>query len=287
MKICVICPSPDLEKFATKGDAHLLLTHLISPDNAYTRFYMGRKELKILDNGLFEHHVAAPTSEILQKAQLVRADVVIAPDVLYDAVGTVKNAAEFAKALYLENGKRRGRGLQPLQMMAVPQASNRKDYLWCYKQLVELGYEWIGLSILACPKSFADETGSVEPGPNRIAAFRALKETGILSTKVRHHLLGLGTHVSEVAFFAPIPEIFSNDSSSPILHGNLGIEYKDGAVPGGKRPEKMDFTQASKLENEELILKNIATWKKLATFEPSDCSNLSLLRKNTKKGWLS
>lgn len=270
MKICVICPVDDLEKFATKGDMHLLLTHLVEPDNAYTKFYAARKELKILDNGLFEHHVASPTSEILAKAKLVGADVVIAPDVLYDPVGTVKNAEIFAKEVHMENGRRRGRGLRPLQMMAVPQAGNRKDYLWCYDRLVrQLNFQWIGLSILACPNAFSGSSDPNKIKQSRIATYRALKETGLWSSQTNHHLLGLGSHIDEVEFFAPIAEIKSNDSSSAVLHGQMGITYENGAVPGGKKSHKLDFEAPTDPKFEEAVLKNIIEWKMRASFDPA------------------
>lgn len=270
MKVCVICSVPDLERFSPMGDAHLMLTHLIEPGNGYTQFYAGRKELKILDNGLFENHVATPTPEILQKAQLVGADVVIAPDVLFDPVGTVKNAEEFLKAVYVENGRRRGKGLRPLQVMAVPQAADRKGYLWCYDQLAnKLGFEWIGLSILACPNSFGGLRvgGELEVGDTRIKTYQALKEAGLWNPKVNHHLLGLGSFVEETSFFAPVKEVVSNDSSSAYLHGSLGIRYEAGRVPGGKRKEKLDFQMAADLKNYEDIASNIQTWKKYASFE--------------------
>lgn len=266
MKICVISPSPDLSKFAVLGDMHLLLTHLIEPGNAYTTFYAGRKETKILDNGLFEHHFAAPTPEILAKAKLVSADVVIAPDVLYDAVGTVENAKVFAKAVQQENGVRRGRDLKPLQMMAVPQASNRKDYLWCYAELVKMGYQWIGLSILACPRSFGG--GDPEVGHSRKDAYKALKETGLWSDKTNHHLLGLGSYIDELEFFAPVQSVVSNDSSSPIVHGQVGITYENGVVPGGKKKEKLNFDAATDPKYYTAVLSNIAEWKALAKFHP-------------------
>lgn len=271
MKLCIITPVPNLGRFASLGDAHLMLTHLIEPGNDYTQFYAGRRELKILDNGLFEHHVAAPTSEIIAKGKLVGADVVIAPDVLYDAVGTVKNAEAFAKEIYMENGRRRGKGLRPLQMMAVPQATNRKDYLWCYSQLTErLQFPWIGLSILGCPSSFTEETGTKEPGPNRIAAYKALKESGLWQNTVNHHLLGLGSFIHETSFFAPIKSVVSNDSSSPLLHAGMGIQYVKGEVPGGKRPDKMDFSVGVDPKHYQLALNNIQTWRYLSTFSPAE-----------------
>lgn len=268
MRICVITPTPDLDRFATQGNAHLMLTHLIEPGNDYVKFYSGRKELKILDNGLFEHGVAAPISEIITKAQLVDADVVIAPDVLFDPEGTLKNAEAFAQEIYIENGRRRGRNQKTLRIMAVPQADNRKDYLWCYSKLVQIpGVSWIGLSILACPKSFGGDLHEV--GDSRIEAYRALKETGLWSDSTQHHLLGLGSNVNESEFFAPIESVVSNDSSSPVLHGGLGIEYVDGTVPGGKRPEKMDFSKGVDSRNYDAVLRNIAQWKQFATLEPA------------------
>lgn len=270
MRIAIICPTPDLQKFALQGDIHLLLTHLVQEGSPYTQFYSSRKELKLLDNGLFEHGVATPTPEILTKARLVGADVVIAPDVLFDPVATVKNAEEFAKAVFQENGIRRGRGLKPLQMMAVPQASTIKGYQWCYKQLVDLGYTWIGLSILACPKSFGGKqvNGQMDVGNSRIQAYRSLRECGLWDTKVNHHLLGLGSNIAELEFFSSISSVVSNDSSSAVLHGQLGISYEKGQVPGGKKLEKLNFERATDSQYEACVQSNIAEWKRLATFTP-------------------
>lgn len=283
MKICVICPEPHLADFGSLGDAHLLLCHLVGSNNKYTEFYKSRKELKLLDNGLFEFHKAAPTPEILAKARVVGADVVIAPDVLYNPLETVKNAEQFMREVKIDNSKFHSGAIKKnVVPMAVPQAGNRKDYLWCYKTLVDMGYPWIGLSCLACPNSFKEITNSAEVKINRIMAYRELQQAGLWSDKVNHHLLGLGSFIDEVNFFAPIKSVVSNDSSSAYLHGALGIRYKDGQVPGGKRPEKLDFQKATEQGTFDIIKANIQEWKARAAFESNEYSAVPFVK---GKGW--
>lgn len=203
----------------------------------YLEYYRGRSELKILDNGLFENEVAESPMEIITKAFLVDADVVIAPDILYDGDATIKEAKHFVEVVKLFQRTK------PLQIMAVPQGSSPEEYLDCYSQLVNNpGIDMIGLSILSLDKSFEKYTGIKSIHVNRIIGINYLWAQGVFHPQKWHHLLGLGDRQDELAAYGHIKNIRSNDTSSPILHGLRKREYlEDGSIENGKLQQKISF----------------------------------------------
>jgi len=262
IRLAFICPGNkgDLEKYAVLGDIHLLLEHLVEEGNEYTAFYKDRvakKELVILDNGLFEFHVAAPTERILEKAKIVGAKVLVAPDVLYDAAGTLASTKAFTEEVTKADPE--------LMTMAVPQANTAEEWIQNYQDLCKVpGVRFIGMSCLSIPHCFKEITKSDDVGVNRVACMQELIKRKVVDPNKWHHLLGLGTDVNELAIQSYIGIAASNDSSSAILHGMRGITYKDGKVPGGKLKDKMDFTAKINTESEPAILLNMLTLHKFS-----------------------
>jgi len=315
----LITPINLLDRYASLGDMHLLLSHLIpiEPDDKYQsvydeikrtsasqdphdfygiglqlkkeldrlenipdgkpndednielkrkylEYYRGRNELKILDNGLFENEVAESPMEIITKAFLVKADVVIAPDVLYDGEATIKAAKQFIKEVRLFQYSTR-----PLNIMAVPQGRSPEEYLYCYNELVnDPNIDMIGLSILSLPESFREYTGGTFIHTNRIVGINYLQSQGVFHPQKWHHLLGLGDRPDELAMYRHIDNIKSNDTSSPVFHGLQGMSYlEDGGIQGGKIKQKMNFFQEFEnlsMEQDRLVLRNTVLLSKYA-----------------------
>lgn len=295
----LITPINLLDKYASLGDIHFLLSHLIpiepsekydsiyrvvmstvsnvstvaefeksldsfkEESNAelmrkYLEYYRGRNELKILDNGLFENEVAEESLGLIIKALMIKADVVIAPDVLYDAEATIEGARDFAHMVLRVAHKRQ------FKIMAVPHGKSPEEYLYCYKELVnDAAIDMIGLSILSLAKSFEMYTGTTSIHVNRIVGINYLWSQGAFHPQKWHHLLGLGDRPDELAAYRHIDNIKSNDTSSPVLHGLRGRAYlEDGSIENGKLQQKMNFFEDFKdlsLSCDSLILRNIVS----------------------------
>jgi hypothetical protein len=277
MQIALACPTPDLERFAIMGNRHLLFLEAIGTGNTYTLFYKNRKEPKIINHELSQAYEDGFMDELLLKTKLIDGDIVVAPDAHRLAEDTVRYAEQFYKKLFRDNDLRVRSGLKRLDMMGIPQATNRKDFLWCYKRLIEVGAIRIGLAKEACPYSFGEYIVEEQPDlrHDRIAAYRALKETEVWNSKIQHHLVGLGGHIDEVNFFSPIPEIVSVDTSSPIFHGALGIKYHLGSVPGAERLSTWSLEKAVPSEHYKIVEENILELKQRSLFSPSHNLDMS------------
>jgi len=265
VRLCIIAPTPHLEEFATlSNDVHLVLSHLINiseaeKEGSYTNFYRTRAEqgdTLILDNGLFENHVAEDTVSLCEKASAIKAKVIVAPDVLYDSKATIKSYDAFrSKVVY--------------KVMAVPQADNPVDWLDCYKQLVHIcEAEIIGLSILSIPKSFGPLLRTNSISACRRYVIRLLEAEDLVRDNIWHHCLGLGDDVSELSLMNSTGWIYSNDSSSAVVHGAKEIVYDpDGTIPGGKIREKLDFNKTIEESQHKHIYHNIAMLQNFASKE--------------------
>lgn len=245
MKLAFITPTAYLNKFAAQGDLYLALAHLIDDNgqNEYARFHrraaqQGKRV--ILDNGLFEG-AQVSTEELLQRTAAIKPSVVCAPDVLYDAKGTIKEFKHFVAAKH-EAGL-------VCDVMGIPQADNPADWWDCF-QFMDMHPECalIGLSILAIPKSFAEFVDSTRPiTSSRVHLIRQLYAFSHISGHriTPMHLLGLGEDYADIITANRLlsRDIVSNDSSSAFVHGMHGVRYRrHGVIPGGKIHEKLDFS---------------------------------------------
>lgn len=278
MNLAFITPTAYLQKFASQGDVHLALAHLIKYDeqtgwmNEYARFYRRESEQGrrvILDNGLFEGAQPDPEA-LIQRARAIKAQVVFAPDVLYDSKGTIKAFKQFIKLKHEE-------GLV-CDIAGVPQADNPADWWDCF-QFMDLHSECalVGLSILSVPKAFGRVVGSTDT-PITSARVHLIRQLYNFSDISGHritpcHLLGLGESYEDIKTANELMsrDIISNDSSSCFVHGANAVRYeKDGTIPGGKNHTPLDFHLKPESFDDEItareddIQHNIDTAKEIA-----------------------
>lgn len=267
MDLAFITPTIYLDKFSKQGNIYLALAHLIDDngENEYTSFH--RREAKrgervILDNGLFEGS-QVPAEALIHRAKLIGAQVVCAPDVLYDSRATIK---EFKNFIKLKHEK----GLVA-KVMGIPQASNPADWWECW-QFMEMHEECslIGLSILSVPKAFGRSGDKWTITTPRINLIQQLSHVeSFLKRRIKPiHLLGLGESYADIHTAKRLlPDtILSNDSSSAFVHGLYETTYtRLGIIPGGKISERLDFNQEKvSSEIEKHIQLNIDTAKEIA-----------------------
>lgn len=271
MDLAFISPTSYLQKFATQGDMYLALAHLVDDNgnNEYSRFHRREAERGkrvILDNGLFEGAQVKPEA-LIQRARAIGAQVVCAPDVLYDSRGTIKEFKQFIR-LKQEEGL-------VAQVMGIPQADNPTAWWNCY-QFMELHEECdlVGMSILSVPKAFAGSAKGADRHPITASRVHLIQQLSIFTRVSGHrvkpiHMLGLGESYADIiTAIRLLPEtIISNDSSSAFVHGAKGICYgRNGSIPGGKNHEKLDFNLPADLSQtrERCINSNIDTALKIA-----------------------
>jgi hypothetical protein len=244
VKLAFITPTAYLNKFATQGDLYLALAHLIDDngENEYACFHRRKAEQGdrvILDNGLFEG-AQVTTDELLRRADTIRAQVVCAPDVLYDSKGTIKEFKQFIRA-------KQEYGLV-CDVMGIPQANNPINWWECF-QFMQHNRDCsiIGLSILSVPKSFTPSNPQQPITSSRVRLIRELYALSYISGRRLKpmHLLGLGESYEDIqaANYLLSRDVVSNDSSSAFVHGLNGVRYRrEGSIPGGKIHKKLDFS---------------------------------------------
>lgn len=247
MKLAFITPTLFIEKYGNQGDFHLALSHLIdlkSP-NEYEKELKKSRLPIILDNGLFENHIAEPTDTLIRKAERIKATHVFAPDVLYDSKGTQKELDNFIKVKKNLKSK--------IKIAAVVQAKNPKDYM---RQLLEFNknknVDLIGLSILSIPKSYEKLIGKFDITESRLCLLQDMiaEADGRPFFWKKCHLLGLGDSYEDVIYANEnCPWVVSNDTSSCFWNGVQGKKLigENCRVQGGKTEVKVDFNFSKRL----------------------------------------
>lgn len=248
IKFCHIAPTPHLDDFCSKNDAHLILAHLVESDDHYSFWYKQRKEFKILDNSAFEMYKQGrpmyDSDKLIAMGNKVKADVIVMSDYPNEPASKTIDAAERLGPLFHSKG---------FQTFFVPQSKigDMADYLnaWRYAA-VSPNVDFIGNSILGAPNAFGniERDNKLQRFMSRWQLMNILKSEGILdlmkSNGKKIHFLGMVDGPNEIDLVREFhPYIFSWDSSSAIWHGLLGISY-DNSPTGllhGKNETEVDF----------------------------------------------
>ncbi len=137
-KFAPVCPIGIYEALKASGQLghyHLLLAHdvLQHPDRYRAVFAdTGSETVKILDNSVIELGNAVDIDTIVEAAKIVRANVIVLPDVLGNASATVL-AVEKA---HEEWTSRCAKELNYTHaFMTVPQGASLQDWVWCAEKL--------------------------------------------------------------------------------------------------------------------------------------------------------
>lgn len=232
MKLAFIGPIQSLEKCVIRSEGvHMALTPQVLRSKEYALFYLQQHLLGstiILDNGTFEEGKPRPISELKEAADMVSADIVVAPDYpgeewekTYSALGN------FALKVSRD-------------ILGVPQSlpGDIDGFLKCFEQMDNLKYVTrLGVSILNCPIAFGKWTNAPKDIElNRFAATAFIREH--VKPKTKLHYLGLGSRIDFIQYYT---EAESLDTSSPIWNPWNGHNYRGGSVIGGKVVDPVDF----------------------------------------------
>lgn len=137
-----VCPLPIARQIAATdaeafGNYHLLIaTEVLKDPIEHNRFWAKRRnDVIILDNGVIETGAALNIRLLAAAAVLVKADIVIVPDVIGDADATMEAALKLSGPLsrLLPNGT---------ELMGVIQAKTYIEAKHCDEVFANCGIEW-------------------------------------------------------------------------------------------------------------------------------------------------
>lgn len=227
MKISHESPLALLPMSRTYNDYDYALVHLFETEPTYLEFFKqsvanGRHVL--LDNSIFELGVSFDPDRYAHWIEVLKPTEYIIPDVLEDTIGTMDNAADWMEKYSNLPGKKIG----------VVQGKSYHDLVQCYQYLDEV----INVDKIAISFDYSYYL-KVCPHPNkwmgytngRIQTIMQLLENEIINKNKPHHLLGCALPV-EFMFYRgqDFNWIETIDTSNPIVHGLLDVDYEPGGL---------------------------------------------------------
>jgi len=239
MKLGIICPINWLEGFAIQSAYHLVLPNVFEKSKEYRDFYIKQAQMGdfiTLDNGAYELGYPMEPDELLEIAGKLKADEIVAPDVILNYKKTVELTEEF-----LEQVRDKFDG----KIGAVAQGSTFGEIKECYLRfLQDSRIDTIMLPFdirFEIPNARKSDSFTKQRAFNRVALVNHILP---LAPPKPIHLLGLSDGV-ELTFQKDHAEIRSNDSSSAFVHGKEGFRYTEEGLPCEKSKEKLDFFNKS------------------------------------------
>lgn len=210
MLIAHEAPVPNISLVRELTDLDFAIAHFVHTEKGYAEAYRKRPKGRclILDNGFFELEKPFSPKDLLETAKMVRADVVIAPDIVNDFPSTKEMVEEFL-ALARDS---------PLALAAVVVGKNPEEMVKCFEWYTSLP------EIQMLCWSFL--------GP-RLEALSLIKKVPLDRA---HHLLGFST-LDELAQIVPyFPGGYSIDTMKPVSAAYNKEEWGDVGRGRYKRP---------------------------------------------------
>jgi hypothetical protein len=210
------------------GPYHLLLAHdVIDNEVAFRRWAeelrllysaQGKDEevCIIMDSSVIELGHPMPLEACLDAGMMVRADVVVLPDVIGDAAGTL----DFVRQAY---NRVRNMGDAP-EIMFVPQGKTLAEYVSSIEAVANYEWiQWIGLprDALQFMKSRMD----------------LLLACQILCPHKKIHMLGFSDNILDDFICCSTGIVHGIDSAVPVRAGMKSIEFKLSVDDYGKRED--------------------------------------------------
>lgn len=221
MKISHETPISMLQESVSFNDYDYALVHLFEKEPLYYEYFQqalscGRHV--ILDNSIFELGTAFDSDRFAYFINELKPTEYIIPDVLEDSIGTMLSCEQFLNKYADLPGKKIG----------VVQGKSLNELEACYHYLDKIAK--VDKIAISFDYSYYRK---VVPHPNkwmsfvmgRVATLGKLLKHNIINKDKPHHLLGCSLPI-EFMFYRGWDWIESLDTSSPIVHGLLGIEYE-------------------------------------------------------------
>lgn len=243
MKIAHESPLKLLERSRQYNDYDYALVHLFEENAEYYHFFVeslkqGRKV--ILDNSIFELGTSFDSSKYFEWINKLKPTEYIIPDVLEDTLGTMDNALEWKEKYWGETPK-------SSKCIGVVQGRTYEDIVNCYQYLDEV----INVDKIAISFDYSYYL-EVCPHPNkwmgytigRVQTLTRLLKDGIINKDKPHHLLGCALPIEFMFYRCGFDWIDTIDTSSPIVHGLLGLDYEYGGLTNKQSIKLVDLLHA-------------------------------------------
>lgn len=265
MKLAVITPVNHFH-FALRTQVHLLLTHVMDdPDvgKAYTERYRmldNKIHYKILDNGAHENNRPSSLESTLRATRrLGGVSEVVMPDIPHDSNATVDVVTKAVDWLLTDHGIDEYQMSGSPNLMYVPQAPNKQEWIGCLKYLLDQ-HERLAqtgcfphAACIGIAKKHALIPG-MSIGDCCAWVERLTEPTGGVFPV---HILGWPEHTSILAIREHFSFVRSIDTAKPITLAMEGCDViRDQFWPEKGRPEKF-FQQRMSAEKVVLAEKNI------------------------------
>lgn len=249
IQLGIISPPAFLNTISSQGDIHLVLAHMVLSNPSYREFYKNEKKYKILDNGAFELRQPLSTRDIIEAAELIGADEVVAPDMFDDGEKSYDLTKSFGTSVrVLSHPKEHN-----FKIMGVPHGKDFIEWLECFRKLYDNAHiDVIGIGYQSC-RVFRH----MWPHEKSLSLIRSnLVHT--LSSRFTHkpiHLLGGGSNPIEILQYEGMSNVRSIDTCFPFLCGQNGIWFSE--TTGAERPAQatLDLT-VDKLSDYQLEVVN-------------------------------
>lgn len=244
------CPLEILEESRAFNDYDYALVHLFETNEQYYNFFkesieLGRKV--ILDNSIFELGTAFDMDRFAYWINELQPTEYIIPDVLEDCSATIKNLYSFLEKYPDLPGKK----------IAVVQGHSYVDICNCYREFEKAGIDKIAISF-----DYSFFLKNI-PHPNkwmgytlgRVKLLTDLLNQGIISIDKEHHLLGCALPI-EFFFYkdSMFDWIKTIDTSSPIVHGILDIQYEFTGITEKNSIKLIDLLEAKLTSKQKRII---------------------------------
>lgn len=263
MKMSFESPLCLLEKSFEYNDYEFILYHLIDKYKEYKEYVEKSKKLNrfmIMDNSAYELGENYNLDHFAKHVFDYKPDYFILPDVFNDYPKTIFKINEFFK----NNPEIRNHS----KSIGVVQGRTMKEMMDCYENYGSNGYI-SGIAFNFKSELYLDamdlNIGEQFPKNMKYSIGRKLvideilKKSGFKYKEKHHHLLGI-ILPQDVMFYKNYNIFKTIDTSNPVLHGMLGIEYElyfeeEYAYYGltDKNKTKMDSLMENTIDEENIL----------------------------------
>lgn len=247
MRISHEVPFCLLEESRKFNDFDYALVHLFRKFPKYLEFYkesLRQGRIVYLDNSLFELEEPFNSEEFAMWCNELgsinpKNFYYIVPDSLEDLEFTIKNFKNFNFNI-------------PGNKIGVVQGKTPQEILECFKFMRE------NADVVALSFDYSFWGKNLEKAmEERVKFVHNLKDKGLLKG-VKIHLLGCFLP-QEASYYSDVPEVFSMDTSNPIVHGLSGIRYNNG-LKSKIKTKLVDFINVEKISED--VYYNIKEFRK-------------------------
>lgn len=250
-------PIAMLEQSRKFNDGDYALVHLFEKYPVYYNFYaesvrQGRHV--ILDNSIFELGTSFSNEQFFHWVEKLNPTEYIIPDALEDCQKTMDKAYDWKKY----------RDKIDSRCIGVVQGKSFEELVACYRYLnEEINVDKIAFSFdySYYRNIYPHQNKFISYTFGRIKTLDMMIRDGLINVNKPHHLLGCALPI-EFMFYRDYNWITSIDTSNPIVHGLLNIEYEAGGLLD-KQSIKLVELINSKPNDEQLLLiaKNVELFK--------------------------